>query len=81
MSRDPIEVERRRRMASFHLADTDRSGAIDLGEFIAAAEMLGFSEGDHAELEEHFRSADTDENGLMDIDEYAVIVEKMISGE
>ena len=43
--------------------------------------MLGFSEGDHAELEEHFRSADTDENGLMDIDEYAVIVEKMISGE
>ncbi len=81
MSRDPIEVERRRRMASFHLADTDRSGAIDLGEFIVAAEMLGFSEGDHAELEEHFRSADTDENGLMDIDEYAVIVEKMISGE
>jgi len=81
MSRDPIEVERRRRMASFHLADTDRSGAIDLGEFIAAAEMLGFSEGDHAELEEQFRSADTDENGLMDIDEYAVIVDKMISGD
>jgi len=79
LSSDPAEVERRRRMASFHLADTDGSGAIDLDEFIAAAEMLGFSEKDHAKLQEHFRSADTDENGLMDIEEYAVIVDKMVS--
>ena len=79
MRTNPSEAERRRRMASFHLADTDGSGKLDLEEFVSAAELLGLEGLDRPSLEEHFHAADVNENDLMEIEEYASMIEKLTS--
>jgi len=42
MLTDPDEVERRRVYASFHAADTEDTGKLNLEEFISAFKALGY---------------------------------------
>jgi hypothetical protein len=44
MITNPDEVEKRRRFAAFHAADTEGTGRLNLGEFVSAIRALGYIE-------------------------------------
>ena len=76
----PNEVEHRRRLAAFHVADIERTNHLNLNEFTAAMIALGyFDQNDQQKLStlrDYFHKADKDDNGIIDIDEFLVYVEE-----
>ena len=52
MLTDPDEVERRRRFAAFHAADTEATGKLNLGQFVSAIRALGYIEGESSKIDD-----------------------------
>ena len=74
---NPDRVEHRRRWAAFHAADTGRNNHLNLSEFIAAMQSLGFPGESEDALREYFHSADDDQDGILDIDQFLLGVEEL----
>ena len=74
---NPDRVEHRRRWAAFHAADTGRNNHLNLSEFIAAMQSLGFPGESEDALREYFHSADDDQDGILDIDLFLLGVEEL----
>ena len=74
---NPDRVEHRRRWAAFHAADTGRNNHLNLSEFIAAMQSLGFSGESEDALREYFHSADENQDGILEIDQFLLSVEEL----
>jgi len=78
---NPDEVEHRRRWAAFHAADTRRNNHLNLSEFIAAMQSLGFPGEGEDSLREYFHAADENQDGILEIDEFLQGVEELVFDE
>jgi len=74
MITDPDEVERRRRFAAFHAADTQATKYLNISQFMSAMRALGIHKQAISRrsrpLRDYFHLADSDNDGVIGIDEF-----------